>query len=192
VLTTCISSFENLLFNLLYHSEAFKMFLYEFTYDVTADGGVKSRFLHPIFSRYLAGGDASGELSMLNADERQRREAAFFSGSLAIIWFCMDVMLLLHLGFRATLERADQCPPKARFFGWVLAAARLAMIVFIATVFLYEQQPERLALIGLGSTLAQLLLRVVGMGLFPASDEECEEKCFDVAAKYADARVNID
>jgi hypothetical protein len=87
--------------------------------------------------------------------------ANLFGGTLAIIFFCLDSMTLLHLGME---ESQDRCVFKGRrnFKGMGLVALRLGLIVFTATLSQWVTKPKDLAIIGMFCVLAQLLLRKFG------------------------------
>lgn len=53
----------------------------------------------------LAGGSSGAML--LDTGDRKQRSAAFFSGRLAVVMFCLDAMILLHRGFATSLRRVD-------------------------------------------------------------------------------------
>jgi hypothetical protein len=69
--------------SLLCVGATYKLFLYEFTYA--------ARRLEE--QRELAGGGSES-----TTEERRQQEAYLFGGAMALVWFCSDVILLLHWG----------------------------------------------------------------------------------------------
>jgi hypothetical protein len=97
-------------------------------------------------------------------DEAREPAAHLFSGSLAVIFFCLDVMTILHLGIK---EGKDRCrcarTKKWNAKGIAVVFVRGCLVVFTATLSQWETEPESLAIIGLFCVLAQLLLRKLGI-----------------------------
>lgn len=170
---------------------SYKMFLFEYVYEqeLTYEGSTRG-LVDPSspLSRFLAGGTSAG-LRFAPAD-RKRRVAILFSGSLAIVWFCLDVFVICHRGIKEQLNRVNTECPKYRWVVIVMILARILLIAFAATVFLYETQPETLALIGLCGQIAQLILRGVGELLFPVTEEE-EKHLLEAARLAAIAESDI-
>jgi hypothetical protein len=148
----------------------YKMLLYEFVYQEESS---QYRMLLPMFSRMLAGGD-SAALRFPTA-ERQQLIAHFFSGSMATVFFCLDVMLLLHKGLSASLERMNECHTwKSKAGGTLLILLRVGLIGMVASLSQYVVDPPSLALIGMCSVFAQLIIRGAGSYVFPPSEVELE------------------
>jgi len=85
-----------------------------------------------------------------------------------------------------------ECAKRAaiiRFYVVILVLARVGLIAFAATIFLYVTDPEKLAVIGLFGIFAQVLLRFLGEFIFPLDREEEEAKCDALVAEYTAARV---
>lgn len=134
---------------------SYKMLLYEFFYESDLDGG--GRFLFDV-PRWLAGG--RGAL-LYETEDRRQRIANFFCGSLATVWFCSDVMIVVHRGLKDNLGRFICCETKkTKVKGALLVLVRFAMIAFIATFSQHETNPKMLSLIGLSGIFVQLLLRI--------------------------------
>lgn len=165
----------------------YKMFLFEYVYsnqaaaatnaDTYVGNGAHRRSmlerLLPSLSRLLAGGESAA--LRFDTEDRQRRIAIFFSGSLAVVWFCMDAMVLTHRGLKANVERLECKDLKNRIFCKLLTLIRLMLIAMAATLFLYEQRPDALSVIGLAGIVVQLILRMVGLIVFPSLSEQDEE-----------------
>lgn len=113
----------------------------------------------PACRRWLAGGGDDSE----DPDAIKQQAAHLFSGSLALIFFCLDCMTMLHLGWD---ESKDRCVLKEtsafNVIGFVLLSLRAAVLVFVATLSQWETEPDRLAFIGVMCVLLQLLLRKLG------------------------------
>jgi len=175
----------------------YKMFLFEFVYADVADtttvadaGGEGRRSLWSSVAssgRWLAG--SSGAL-LLDPDERRQSVTAFFSGSLAVVFFCMDALIVLHRGFGVSVKRVESLQLHNRLFGPLLTVVRIGIIALASTVFMYEQEPQHLSIIGLGTILGQLIIRAIGTYLFPPDAEEAEAQCAEIAAEYAAARIS--
>lgn len=141
----------------------YKMFLYEYVYE---DYENSHRMLLWEIPRLLAGGD-SGALQY-DAEDRQQRIANFFCVSLAIVWICQDLMMLMHKGLKDNMGRC-RCKHthKTKFVGIALIMARVGLIVFIVTLRGYVTDPLLLAVIGLCGIIAQVILRVISSIVFP-------------------------
>jgi hypothetical protein len=150
---------------------SYKMLLFEYVYEGdTSD----RRMLFPLaFARILAG----AETPDFPYEERRQRVADFFCGSLALVWFCSDAMILTHRGLKDNLGRCrwDQIGSR-KYIAMALALIRIGMIIFIATLSQYATEPELLCFIGMVGILAQVLLRVVGTSIF---DEEERHEDFE-------------
>jgi len=109
--------------------------------------------------RRLALVSASG----LDPESRQERGAHLFSGSLAIIFFCLDVINFLHLGMEESRGRCVcKTSKRKNVKGIILVVVRLGVLAFTATLSQWESEPENLAVIGVICVLVQLLLRKLG------------------------------
>lgn len=163
----------------------YKMFLFEFVYESKGE----RRFLSPIVQRLLAGGESAA--LRFETDDRQQRIAHFFSASLALVFFCLDGMSLAHKGISANVDRC-QCDKtqKVRNTVILLVIFRVALIVFFATLSQYCTDPAILAALGFGGIVVQLAIRVLGAFLFPADEEEQEDRALDRVANYLNARIN--
>jgi hypothetical protein len=139
--------------SLLCVGATYKLFLYEFTYA--------ARRLEE--ERELAGGGSES-----STEDRRQQEAYLFGGAMAMVWFCSDVILLLHLGLKDSMGRCHCSKSKStNVMGLVLLFLRLCLIPISATVGVWQTDPAKLAPIGLGTVVAQLLLRHLGGMYFP-------------------------
>lgn len=150
---------------------SYKMFLYEYTLEEA--GGYK-RSLFGTLPRWLAGGGGALKFS---PEDRQQRIAIFFCGSLATVFLCSDMMILAHKGLQDNLGRCrvQHGSGKVKSAAIFLSLLRVGVVVFTATLQIYETDPEYLAIIGLGCILAELILRVVGTTVFPDDEIHAEE-----------------
>jgi hypothetical protein len=127
---------------------AFTFFLMSF-----ANGG--SLALEPEKqARFLAGGveeDVHDQANIL------------FCDSLAMVFFCLDVMTMLHLGFKESHERCIcKQTNKVNVQAFLLLAFRAGLVVFTATMYMWEEDHRNLCIIALACVLTQLFLRRVG------------------------------
>mmetsp|Transcript_47898 Transcript_47898/g.73038 ORF Transcript_47898/g.73038 Transcript_47898/m.73038 type:complete len:540 (-) Transcript_47898:96-1715(-) len=153
---------------------AYKMLLFEYFYE---ENGRRSyrRLVSSFLDRFLAGSDAP----RFDTEDRRQRVANFFCASLAIVWICLDGMILAHRGLKDNVGRC-KCSHTGslRYYALMLFFARVGLIAFIATLSLYVTEPEYLAFVGLLGIMAQVLLRVAGTHMF-GEDFEQEEDEFE-------------
>ena len=141
---------------------AFTFFLLEFSnfgqeidpYDADA-----KRQLDEHGIRWLAGEEAS----QYDADYLRKKGASMFSASLAVIFFSLDSMTLLHLGIKESQGRC-MCEKTKRknYRGFLLLVLRVGLMVFAGTLTLWTNEPETLSFVGVLCVLAQLGLRKLG------------------------------
>eukprot|EP00934_Nitzschia_sp_Nitz4_P007984 Nitzschia sp. Nitz4//scaffold8_size234185//202587//204558//NITZ4_001296-RA/size234185-processed-gene-0.405-mRNA-1//-1//CDS//3329559923//7974//frame0 len=155
---------------------SYKMLLYEHVYEASSDTGSHRVLLNNKIGGYLSRLLASSSEPMYDTDERQQRIAHFFSASMAVVWFCLDLMIINHKGIPDNLKRCQRAHLKKLSF--LLIALRIGLVVFIATISQYATEPSLLAFVGLMGISAQVLLRIVGSLFFgqafefEASDDE--------------------
>jgi hypothetical protein len=177
---------------------SFKMFLYEQVYEEegsTTDAGAKdtghrrTATAASVLFRWLAGtanGGSSGAQSAISTEEAEDKHeqdvAMFYCISLALVWFCMDVMLLLHRGLKKHRGDINRCSWVRCAVVWFLILCRVALVVFMATFWLSEVRPTILSWVGLLCIVLQLVTREAGECLFlaHASEQgEDESGCHD-------------
>jgi hypothetical protein len=165
---------------------SYKMLLYEYVY---AEQDGNRRMLLPMMTRLLAGGESAA--LRFETEDRRQRVANFFSGSMALVFFCMDAMAIVHRGLAASIQRLECTDGTHRTRYWVvfLIAIRVALIGFIASLSQFTTAPEVLSFVGLGGILGQLVLRVLGSFAFPVDEEEEEAKLLERIAMHSAARV---
>ena len=147
---------------------SYKMMLYEFVYESSK----RNRQLLLEVPRWLTGGEGTLQY---DTDDRQQRVAHFFCGSMATVWFCLDVMMIVHRGIDSNVSRCTcSRTKKMKLTGLLLVFIRAGLIVVIATLSQYVRDPEVVALIGLSATFLQLLLRILSSIVFP------DERVYDV------------
>jgi hypothetical protein len=170
----CWSLFQNVYsFALVSLGAAFTIFLTVFANEEVDDAATSCRRWlaetdtqaettvgsYPLCRRWLAG----GEEAKYDADTLKERAAHLFSGSLAIIFFCLDCMTMLHLGIKESQERCVcKRTKKKNSKGMFLLGLRVGLIVFCATLSQWVTEPDVLAGIGVACVLCQLLLRKLG------------------------------
>jgi hypothetical protein len=110
--------------------------------------------------RFLVGG---GGASKYDPEDRRQRTARLFCLSLATVWICLDGMTLFHLGINNSRNRCQCERSRAlNIKGIILVLLRVGLVVFMATLSIYETDPQSLAVIGLFCVLLQLILRKLG------------------------------
>lgn len=150
----------------------YKMLLYEFIY-ASEDGSHRMLLSTSKLQRWLAGGEGDGGPLRFDKEDREQRIAYFFCGSMAAIWFCLDLMILSHRGLSDTMKKC-KAQGMRKVLGVVLILMRIALIAFMATLCLYVKEGSLLSLLGMVGILAQLTLRVIGT-LYIEEKEEDEE-----------------
>lgn len=171
---------------LIVYGASFKMLLFEQLYKTNE---LHRNLFGRLVERFLAGGESAA--LRFSADNRQQRIAHFFAGSLAIVFLCMDTIMLAHRGIRANLERCggNRCTKK-KLLSMAHVMCRVALLGFTATLSQYFASPDYLALLGLGTILAQLCMRVFASVLFFHDSTEEEEKAIHRVIEYNNARIH--
>jgi hypothetical protein len=105
------------------------------------------------------GGD--GATSEIDDDVLRWNASILFSGSLAIIFICLDVMILLHLGIQEARDRLVS-RKQVSYKGFLFVILRPCLTLFSATLWMWDNNPKELSVIGFCCVLAQLSLRKIG------------------------------
>jgi hypothetical protein len=129
-----------------------------FLSDYTSDSSQAGR-------RLVGGGrDLAGSVeSTYDPEELRVRAARLYSASLAIIFFSLDVMTLLHLGIDESRNRCICLQRKRKNYkGIVLIVLRLGVLGFTATMGLWTTDPANLAVLGVVCVAVQILFRKLG------------------------------
>ena len=175
---------------------SYKMLLYEYVYEEKANKAYKEsssggddygsdsgygggdddshrrgRMLFGDLGRALAGADDA----VVGYDpDRRQAIAHFFCGSMAIVWFCSDLMITIHRGLKDNLGRCrfEQEGSTKKVLGLCLVLIRVGLIAFIATLSQYVTEPDFLAFIGLMGILTQVALRYIGSIIFDEHDDD--------------------
>lgn len=161
---------------------SFKMLLYEQVYEDEAvaapDANHTRRATSTILSRLLADATAapSASTSATEIDKKnhEKNVAMFYCISLAVVWFCLDVMLLLHRGIKKHQDDVSRCGRLRCITIGVLILCRVALVVFMATFWLTEVRPAVLTFVGLWCIVLQLVTREAGECLFKGGDSDDE------------------
>jgi hypothetical protein len=180
---------------------SFKMLLFEQLYEANDDGSSASeahrRNLFAVgeggvlsaVGRVLAGGETSAALRF-TAPDRQQRIAHFFAASLTVVYLSLDIISLAHRGVKANLERCHQHQAKKQqCLVLALVGCRTAVLLFTATLSQYFTSPDYLAVVGLGTVIAQLFLRVFASVLFFHDADEMEDAAIQRVIDYNTARM---
>jgi hypothetical protein len=93
-----------------------------------------------------------------STDELIESAAHLFCGSFAVIFFSLEFMSFLHLGFRESRDRCDVEGGK-NYAGILLVALKVGVVVFTATLSQWETNPETLTIIALCTVVFQLGMR---------------------------------
>jgi hypothetical protein len=177
----------------------YKMFMYEFEYEdnynpeeSSSSHGRRMLFQALLFApqqRSLAGGTSAA--LRFSTEERQQRIADFFSGSLAVVWLCLDLMILAHRGLQDNLARSRESNSLC-FGAFVMVFFRVGLILFAATLSQYMSDPTTLSFLGMAGIIGQLLLRAGGTVFLPPDkqdQEEQESEALERMAGYVAARL---
>lgn len=148
----------------------YKLFMYEYTYENYEEEFGRLLLLEE--HRSLAGGGGLGDLDEAT---RRRQIAYFFCFSLGIVWVCSDLITLMHKGLYYNWARLyNESTEKVRHAVIMVIAARIGLVAFIATLWLYLTDPHHLAAIGMCCILVQVALRAVGNAMFPHEKDESD------------------
>jgi hypothetical protein len=162
---------------------SYKMFLFESSYDKNTDHRLLRRVsvLPPTGdenNRWLA---ATGVISCgPGGDEKEQNIAHLFCGAMAIVFFCMDVTVLAHVGVKKEVGKCKFADgvctatgKKIKHFnhkGIILVVFRCAITIFMATLSQWITDPSNLAEIGLAAVVCQLVNRFLGDLFFPEDE----------------------
>ena len=114
------------------------------------------------FDRRL-GSSGGGKLCALHIEKRQRRISTMFCISLAVIFFCHDMMILCHKDVKAWFGICKRIFTKDK--GRVSKGALFILLChflsfgFTATLWLYFNDPMHVVLLGLAMIALQILFR---------------------------------
>lgn len=168
---------------------SYKMLLLESVHvEVSSSSSGNSSSRHRLFERDLAVESSTTNLS--SASERQQNIADLFSGSLAVIFFCLDAMSLVHRGVKTQMHQCECVNTiKKKILLVALSAGRVVLTVFVATVSQFETDPRRVALIGTLVILGQVCVRLVGGYVFHSSDMR-EQIAMERVIHYNTSRIH--
>jgi hypothetical protein len=152
----------------------YKMFLYEVV-SATQVSHSRYRLLGDELRRWLSEGESS-----LTAEVQQQNVANLFSGSMACIWFCQDIMMVAHKGLTVNIHRGVDCTVARRTMAISFVLVRLCLIVFFAFLSQYETEPTRLAAIGCAGVVFQFLSRAVGSKVFDTKNSHEPTEVFQL------------
>jgi hypothetical protein len=146
---------------------AYTLFVTSFAYEVVDDDYDSSdhrtllQSSPAMTTRILAGG--GGSIARADFDGLEQRAANIFSVAMACVFFSLDGMSLMNVGFDNCRKRT-YCKKSHAYNikGYSLLALRVGAIVFVATLSQWKTDPQVLAGIGLGVTIGQSVLRKLG------------------------------
>eukprot|EP00588_Corethron_pennatum_P014271 CAMPEP_0194274012 /NCGR_PEP_ID=MMETSP0169-20130528/7210_1 /TAXON_ID=218684 /ORGANISM="Corethron pennatum, Strain L29A3" /LENGTH=592 /DNA_ID=CAMNT_0039017107 /DNA_START=35 /DNA_END=1813 /DNA_ORIENTATION=+ len=148
---------------------SYKLFMYSSSSDS------KKRRLISEFSgtgyRWLAGGSGGDSGCGPSGEEMEQMVAHLFSWAMAIVFVCLDVMTLAHVGLkevnRCKLDGVAKYNIKGIF---LVVLPRGLVTIFIATLSLWQKDPSTLAGLGLAAVVCQLATRFMGNVWFSDHD----------------------
>ncbi|GKY94188.1 hypothetical protein MPSEU_000384800 [Mayamaea pseudoterrestris] len=118
-------------------------------------------------------------------DVRRQQNANLFAGSLAVIFFCLDTMILAHIGLGKSKGRCVCRKSKhVNVRGVLLLSLRAGLLAFTATLGLWVVDPANLAIIGLVCVLAQLVSRKLGLKFLSREFEGADDGSVDESARW--------
>jgi hypothetical protein len=163
---------------------SYKLFLYESGTDYDTNRKL-SAFLPPSdvdnekTARDLAAivSGSSSKSCVPYGDERKENNAHLFCGAMAVVFFCMDTIVLSHVGIKKEVSRCKfkdrVCTTTGKhttqynYKGIVLVTFRCSITIFMATLSQWISDPQYLAQIGLAAVVCQLINRFLGDIFFP-------------------------
>ena len=108
---------------------------------------------------------------------KEQNIAHLFCGAMAMVFFCLDVTVLAHVGLQkemgkctrqgATCRISGQEKAIYNYKGIALVVFRCAITLFLATLSMWVSEPRTLAEIGLAAVICQLVNRFLGDVFFP-------------------------
>jgi hypothetical protein len=95
-------------------------------------------------------------LLQLTDDIYRRNVALTFCISLAMIFTCLDLMTICHIGINTSYDRCV-CPHTKQYNirGFILGTCRIGLVIFTATMAIWEENVKTLTIIGLWLTISQ-------------------------------------
>ena len=163
----------------------YKMILFEFVF--AQDAGEAHRLLQDVgysaeeiaqdadLHRYLA---ASGP-PIDDVEVRQQHVAHYFCVSMALVWLCLDVMLVAHKGIAFNIKRCSESRGNnsQQSLAIGMTVIRGSLIVFFGTMGFYITEPTLLSFLGLMGIIVQVGLRLGGSAAFDDSALVDMPKC---------------
>ena len=184
--------------SLIIFGACYKMLLYEFVYrDYEDNSGYnssgkmrRSLIQHVFHQRRWTAASVGSFVTQLDPEDRQQRESHFFSGSLAVIFFCLDALSLAHCGISSQWNRCECADTRTkRILAWSLVACRVALLSLATSMSQFVSDPEKVATIGVFIIVAQLLVRYIGFYVFHAH-ADAEDKALERVIHYNTARIH--
>ena len=100
----------------------------------------------------------------MDNDTKRQKASNVFSYALAAIFLCLDLLSIVHLGIKESKHRliSSHGQKKVYYKGLLFVFLRPCLIIFAATLGLWDTNPMELTIIGFFCVLAQLTLRKIG------------------------------
>jgi len=113
--------------------------------------------------RFLAGGGGSSIMTSEEFAKKEQTAAHLFSISLSVVFLGLEGMSFMNVGLEGSRARV-QCPKSLQYDlkGLFLTLVRIGLLVFCATLSQWETNPQALVSLGLGTTIGQIVIRLLG------------------------------
>jgi hypothetical protein len=169
---------------------SYKMLLYELVYEHD-DGYGEShpdRVLERVvfFQRTLAGASSP---ALDDTEYRQKRIAILFSGSMAIVWICLDILILAHHGWENLCAAWKES--RSPVLVGMAHMGRWSLLIWFVSLPQYVTEPKLLSLLGVIGLLGQIVLQMIMYTLCPKNPVHKEEEEINRVLEYANARLRV-
>ncbi len=171
---------------------SYKMMLYELVYEQDqgdSHGGyhqdTRSVLGAVFFQRTLA--EASSHA--LDTEDRQKRIAILFSGSMAFVWMCLDILILAHHGWK-NLCAAWKGSRSPVLVG-MAQMGRWSLLIWFVSLPQYVTEPKMLSLLGVIGLFGQIVFQMIIYSLCPKNPVHEEEEEINRVLEYANARLRV-
>ncbi|GAX14829.1 hypothetical protein FisN_29Lh035 [Fistulifera solaris] len=169
---------------------SYKMLLYELVYEHNDRHGeyhqnTRSVLGTVFFQRTLAGATSDA----LDTEDRQKRIAILFSGSMAIVWICLDILILAHHGWK-DLWATWKVSSSPALVG-MAQMGRWSILIWFLSLPQYVTEPKMLSLLGVIGLLGQIVIQMIIYSLCPKNPAHKEEEEINRVLEYANARLRV-
>jgi hypothetical protein len=132
-----------------------------YSYALVMLGSCYTIFLTDVATNDTGYGGA--RLLAFDFEGNRQNVANMFTGTLAVIFFCLDMMIVCHLGFNEGKHRC-MCKEtgKKNYKGLFIVIFRFCFLAFTVTISQWLTEPTELTIIGLCCVILQIFLRKLG------------------------------